>query len=87
MVPDRQKVRTDGHTDNAKTISLRLRRGIKIVGCDIKNLYKRKNLALLLSSPEHEVLQVSYNYLLMSLMMTTPIPFSKPPDGLGCCPF
>ena len=35
MVPDRQKVRTegwtdgmDGHTDYAKTISLRLRRGI-----------------------------------------------------------
>ena len=35
MVPDRQKVRTDGrngrtdgHTDDAKTISLRLRRGI-----------------------------------------------------------
>ena len=35
MVPDRQKVRTDGRTewtdgrtDNAKTISLRLRRGI-----------------------------------------------------------
>ena len=33
MVPDRQKVRTDGRngrTDDAKTISLRLRRGIKI---------------------------------------------------------
>ena len=33
MVPDRQKVRTDGRmdgrTDDAKTISLRLRRGIK----------------------------------------------------------
>ena len=36
MVPDRQKVRTDGQTewtdgrtDDAKTISLRLRRGIK----------------------------------------------------------
>ena len=31
MVPDRQKVRTDGmdgRTDDAKTISLRLRRGI-----------------------------------------------------------
>ena len=30
MVPDRQKVRTDGMdgTDDAKTISLRLRRGI-----------------------------------------------------------
>ena len=28
MVPDRQKVRTDGLTDDAKTISLRLRRGI-----------------------------------------------------------
>ena len=25
MVPDRQKVRTDGRTDDAKTISLRLR--------------------------------------------------------------
>ena len=34
MVPDRQKVRTDGRngrTDDAKTISLRLRRGIKIL--------------------------------------------------------
>ena len=42
MVPDRQKVRTDGQTewtdgqtdgctDDAKTISLRLRRGIKNV--------------------------------------------------------
>ena len=38
MVPDRQKVRTDGmdgrthaRTDDAKTISLRLRRGI--TGC------------------------------------------------------
>ena len=37
MVPDRQKVRTDGwngrtdgRTDDAKTISLRLRRGIII---------------------------------------------------------
>ena len=33
MVPDGQKVRTDGmegRTDDAKTISLRLRRGIKI---------------------------------------------------------
>ena len=33
MVPDRQKVRTDGRngrTDAAKTLSLRLRRGIKI---------------------------------------------------------
>ena len=29
MVPDRQKVRMDGRTDDAKTISLRLRRGIK----------------------------------------------------------
>ena len=38
MVPDRQKVRTDGRTewrdgrtDDAKTISLRLRRGITIL--------------------------------------------------------
>ena len=33
MVPDRQRVRTDGRngrTDDAKTISLRLRRGIII---------------------------------------------------------
>ena len=29
MVPDRLKVWTDGRTDDAKTISLRLRRGIK----------------------------------------------------------
>ena len=28
MVPDRQKVGTDGRTDDAKTVSLRLRRGI-----------------------------------------------------------
>ena len=29
MVPDRQKVWMDGRTDDAKTISFRLRRGIK----------------------------------------------------------
>ena len=39
MVPDRQKVwtmdeRTDAHTDDAKTISLRLRRGI-IIHCQV----------------------------------------------------
>ena len=39
MVPDRQKVRTDGRThartDDAKTISLRLRRGIiRVVKCN-----------------------------------------------------
>ena len=32
MVSDRQKVRTDGRTDDAKTISLRLCRGIKTEG-------------------------------------------------------
>ena len=32
MVPDRQKMWTDGHTDDAKIISLRLRRGIIKIG-------------------------------------------------------
>ena len=31
MVLDEQKLRTEGRMDNAKTISLRLRRGIKLV--------------------------------------------------------
>ena len=50
MVPDRQKVRTDGRTDgqtewtdgqtdDAKTISLRLRRGIKIFERKIVNIF------------------------------------------------
>ena len=32
MVPDKQKVRTDGRTEDAKTISLRLCRGIIKLG-------------------------------------------------------
>ena len=66
MVPDRQKVRTDGRngqadgrTDDAKTISLRLRRGIKksTVNNKIRQIYPACKIIIL---QKHFVLISTY---------------------------
>ena len=65
MVPDRQKVRTDGQTewtDDAKTISLRLRRGIK-------KLYNPGALSHLVMLS----IKASIGFLLFVLMLYIPV--------------